>query len=149
MSRHGWWMVSFPRIDLAKEFARAPVDARELAESMAKDAPAPVIPGLPYTESRWEWALLRRHAANGQIDPAFIRRLRTVDLEYLAGWGELNPTQLANAETKAQEVKVVENAVRASRELQRRATMSAAMSMTFIAAFVGVVVGAVIASLMT
>lgn len=103
-----------------------------------------VFPRLQYTETNDEWVLLRGHAARGQIRPDILRRMTNSDLEYLAGMPNLNPTQQATSEQWAQEVKVVENAIRAARVLQRRSALHVTLWSTLIATVVGVVVGGII-----
>src|SRR3546814_1125677 len=85
------------------------------------------------------------HATRGQIDPAILRRMRWDDLQYLAGAQLPHPITMAKGteDQIAQEIKVIENAVRAEREIDRRIAQRSALWITLIAAAVGGGVAAV------
>lgn len=137
------WSVG--RIRLERLVKDVSADERKDAERMASAHGAPVIPGLGFTEARVEWILLRRHATRGQIDPRALRRMRTRDLEYLAGLQLMNPLEAVDQDRTLQEIKVLENGTRATRELAKRATWRA----TVTGATLGSAVGALVAILGT
>jgi hypothetical protein len=138
------------------------VDPEEVskAKAAADSHPAPVYPQLSYTEGHYEWALLYRHSQFGQIDPEILRKMRRVDLEYMAGHPAMHPELLdppplprANehdapaeaeiaraawrAEQRGRGMKIIENVARASRELERRTRWHVAIIGTSIAAAAG------------
>lgn len=116
----------------------------ESAEAMAaKETVAPLFPALGYTECDPSLVLLRRHATRGQIHPSNLRKMCDEDLEYLAGCTQ--PLGLATDEAeRIQELKVVENAIRATRELERRYQHRTQMLAQAL-----VLVGTVLAALLT
>lgn len=91
--------------------------------------PPPVIPGLDYTEQNPEWVLLYDHSKRGQISPRHLRRMRDIDLEYLAGASQTHP-ELPPDEA----AKVLGNIARATRELNRRYACRTAVVVTLLAA---------------
>jgi hypothetical protein len=114
--------------DLAATLA---ADQQDFVQRVHDSSPKPYIPRLPYTENRIEWIILHEHCVRGQMDPSTLRRLRDIDLEYLAAvphpdWYRLE-TQSVSAEEKQrvelQISKLQANMTRATRELQRRYTI--------------------------
>jgi hypothetical protein len=107
-----------------------------------------------------EWALLYRHIQFGQIEPNVLRKMRRVDLEYLAGHPAMHPELLDppppptsesddapaeaeesavvwRAEQRGRGMKIIENVARASRELERRTQWRVAVFTTSVAAAAG------------
>jgi hypothetical protein len=74
----------FRKLHLDELVAALPADQRDWARGAVDNAPVPFIPELPFTEMRIEWVALHAHCQRGQIDPSILRRMRDVDLEYLA-----------------------------------------------------------------
>lgn len=127
----------------------------EWAKAMAKQNSAPVIPGLTYTETNYQWILLYEHVQRGQIDPRVLRRMRTDDLEYLAGHPSPHPDLLEavgtpeqKADARGRAIKIVENITRATRELERRSARRAYLWSTAIAAGVGGAIGGLVVALL-
>lgn len=116
----------------------------EWAKEWAADTPKPVIPRLPYTEGNYQWILLYEHVQHGQIDPRKLRRMRTKDLEYLAGYRSPDPDLMKDVGTEEQKdnpllrtTKVAENITRATRELARRSNRRISVCSAVIGAGVG------------
>jgi hypothetical protein len=119
----------FRKLRLDELVAALPPDQRDEARSGAEASPTPLIPSLPYTEARLEWMALYRHCQRGQIDPSILRRMKDIDLEYLAGsppLAELSRLKATGASQEQQQsihlkaAKLHANITRATRELQRR-----------------------------
>jgi hypothetical protein len=117
------------KLRLDELVAALPPEQREEARIGVDDAPTPVIAALPYTEARLEWMALHRHCQRGQIDPSVLRRMKDIDLEYLAGsppLAELSRLKATNVSQEQQQAihlkasKLHANITRATRELQRR-----------------------------
>ncbi len=83
---------------------------------------------LTYTEQNYLWVLLYRHMRRGQISPDHLRRMRDVDLEYIAGSIHLDLD-------KDVEAKLQGNIARATRELSRRYAVRTGMAVTAFAVF--------------
>lgn len=127
----------------------------EWAKEMAKRNAPPVFPALTYTETNYQWILLYEHVQRGQIDPRVLRRMKTGDLEYLAGHPSPHPdlieavgTPEQRADARGRAIKIVENITRATRELQRRSARRAYLWSTAIAAGVGGAVGGLVVALL-
>ncbi len=113
------------------------------ASAAAGRHPEPELPALPYTEAEPRWVLLYDHARRGQIHPDTIRRMRSDDLEFLAGGSELafgiDDPDLDADERKTrrgEKAKSVANATRARQVLSRRHSWRVAL----IAALIGAIV---------
>lgn len=123
------------------------VDGGDLraAKKAAKSSRAPILKKLPYTEGNYRWTLLYNHAREGQIDPSVMKRMRRMDLEYLAGMDFPHPDlvepryksepQKVAEERHAQITKLQGNVSRAKAELSRRnlwmTTLTAAVAVLF------------------
>jgi len=126
----------FRRIDLAALEAKLPARDREVVVRLKTAEPQPVIPSLLYTEANREWIALYRHCERGQISPKILRRMKNIDLEYLAGaptpaelyrlHGYESGTHPESAELIASKLQA--NVTRATRELQRRYSRNLAWS---------------------
>lgn len=114
---------------------------RAFAEGEAKKHGDPVYPSLTYTEAHPEWVLLYMHMRRGQIEPKKLKRLRNVDLEYMAAHPSPHPALLQDDGAIGQAMKIVENVTRATRVLQGRAQVRAAVIVAAIAAGIGAFVG--------
>ena len=120
--------LRWPRLNLANLIEQVQPDRVDWARAEATKHEAPIYPGLPYTESQYEWVLLYEHIQRGQIHPNTLKRMRRVDLEYLAGHpmphpGLVDPTGLSDDQlehARGRAMKIVENVARATRELDRR-----------------------------
>jgi hypothetical protein len=119
----------FRKIVLEELVAALPPEQREDARSDVEKAAAPFIPRLPYTEAKLEWVALYKHCQRGQIDPSVLRRMKDIDLEYLAGsppLAEIYRLKAAGTSNEEQHSihlkasKLHANTTRATRELQRR-----------------------------
>jgi len=133
------WLDRF-RIDILEGVSPEDFDA---ARAAAGQHPAPRMPALPYTEAEPRWVLLYNHARQGQIDPDTIRRMRTDDLEFLAGGSEVafgvdDPVLGAEErETRRSEMaKWVANVARARRVLSRRLGWTVGLMAALIGALV-------------
>lgn len=123
-----------------------PPEAVATAKKWQENFPKPQVKvaAIPFTEDRLELVLLRMIASSGQIEPHRLRRMRTLDLEYLAGIPPppRQPTWLGSF-VADQDMKVAENAHRAARELERRAIFRAQLVGTGLAT-IGATIGATI-----
>jgi hypothetical protein len=146
------WPFRWPHRRLHKLTDKVSENDRTWAEALADKASSETIPALTYTEHRVEWVLLRKHATRGQIKPSMLKRMKREDLEYLAGMTNMHPVHQLEYEVQRtaqpqdpsrlkkarasleEEVKVVENAVRATRELERRSRVLIQMIVVGIAA---------------
>lgn len=147
-----WWRARRLRLeDLVVD-----VDPKLVAkakEAAAGHGPA-IYPQLRYTEREYLWVLLYEHLQRGQLHPETIKRMRTVDLEYVAGHPlphpDLIPVQPGDTPAKTSErrgraMKLVENVARATRELEHRSSQRAYL----VAGGIGAAVGGVAAALVT
>ena len=126
----------FRKIDLTDLEAASSAEHRDVITELEASAPQAVLPTLEYTEGRREWIALYRHCERGQISPKVLRRMRDVDLEYLAGaptpadlyrhYGYESGTHPEAAELIASKLQA--NVIRATRELQRRYSRNLAWS---------------------
>jgi hypothetical protein len=91
------------------------------------------LPSLRYTEHNPAWVLLYKEIKTSQIHPSTLKRMRRIDLEYLAGMND-SPPDLSDKES----AKLRENVARATHELNRRNQLWAGL----IGAIVGAVIGA-------
>jgi hypothetical protein len=117
---------------LLEDFAATlSAEQQEFVQRVRNKSPKPYIATLPYTEHRIEWIILHEHCMRGQMDPSTLRRLRDIDLEYLAAvphpdWYRVHrqPTSLEEQQrVELQIAKLQANVTRATRELQRRYTI--------------------------
>jgi hypothetical protein len=116
------------------------------------------LPELGRTERDADFHLLWQHCMHSQILPDALKRMRRRNLEYLAAHsgdvfyvveerihGETaKPTQ--RQIIKQHNVKLQENAARATYELERRDRVRGVITTTFIAAAIGAVAGGLFAS---
>lgn len=142
------WPFTFPRHNLSKLIDRVPDEELETRWRQIERHPDGPL-HIPYTEHRIRFVALRLHATKGQIDPAYLRRMRNIDLEYLAGstepfgrgdWATRSKISASSsiksrdeATASIESLKVAENAIRAERELNRRT----AIRSTVLSAVVG------------
>ena len=87
-----------------------------------------VYPTLTFTEQNPQWTLLYDHMRRGQIDPDHLRRMRNLDLEYIAA-GYFHEDLC-----KDEKAKLSGNMARATRELQRRLAVRTGMGVVILAA---------------
>jgi hypothetical protein len=121
----------FRKILLDELVAALPAEHRDDVRAGVDNAPTPFLPALSYTEARPEWGALYEHCRRGQIDPSVLRRMRDIDLEYLAASPPVDLDRVkaegASREEQARvyrrSVKLQANVTRATRELQRRYTV--------------------------
>jgi hypothetical protein len=125
------WLSRRKKVRLEELVTAAPTDQIEQAKEAARSQRKEVYPALHYTEREYLWVLLYEHIQRGQIHPDVLRRMRTCDLEYIAGHPLPHPDLIpahegdSPEETSARRgraMKIVENVTRATRELERRST---------------------------
>jgi hypothetical protein len=130
-----WRIHPLQGVDL-NAMAYLQADADALAS--CTETEIPTLPALPYTEGNPEWTMLYNHIRIGQIRPERIRRMRRVDLEFIAAnvGRPIGPTpnpyavgpgvdrifERQRGDMEASEMKLAGNVARAARELQRRDT---------------------------
>jgi hypothetical protein len=142
------------RLYLSHLIADVPQDAVEDARAVAAGAQDAVYPGLPFTETNFEWVLLYEHIGRGQIRPEVLRLMRRADLQYLAGHPAPHPDLIDpppgadRAAARGRAMKIVENIARASRELDRRDALRNVWISTAVAATFGGAAGYLLASVL-
>jgi hypothetical protein len=136
----------FRKLHLEKLVAALSAEQRDWARGGVDNAPVPFIPELEYTESRIEWVALYAHCQRGQIDPSILRRMRDVDLEYLAAspppaeYYRLKADGGSREEQLARQLKAAKlhaNVTRATRELQRRYTIRIGVTIAAVSVLFG------------
>jgi hypothetical protein len=121
----------FRKVLLDELVAALPAEQRDDVCAGVDNAPTPFIPALSYTEARPEWVALYEHCRRGQIDPSIMRRMRDIDLEYLAASPPVDLDRVkAEGVSRGEQaliyrrsIKLQANVTRATRELQRRYTL--------------------------
>jgi hypothetical protein len=140
----------FRKIDLQALLSELSPDDRRTVEWDYEHRAEAVLPALPYTEDKRTWIALYLHCRAGQIDPAVMRRMKAIDLEYLAGnqlpaelyrlYGETQSREERLA-AELQAAKLNANVTRATRELQRRYAIRIGGLVALMSVLLGAAVG--------
>jgi hypothetical protein len=119
----------FRKLLLEDLIAALPAEEQDYLRADAAASPTPYMPTLEYTEAKPEWIALYMHCSRGQIDPSVLRRMRDIDLEYLAAspppadFYRLAVDDASREQRRGIELQIDKlhaNTTRATRELQRR-----------------------------
>ena len=125
------WPWGSRKYALNRLLSEIPSSEVEGATRAAERHAPPVYPSLTYTEASPVWILLYDHIRRGQISPHHLRRMRDIDLEFIAA----AVTSEAHLDPK-EAPKLQGNTARAMRELSRRYTIRAGIA---VASFAGTV----------